>query len=161
MRPLTFHAVCIKIGKSGTYGPVAQLGERSVRIREVKGSNPSRSTKRPQAVQLAVTFIFRRCRCGGDRRQKVIFCKKYRAYFAIYQKIKKKEQLLRCALKNVYRMWIAPCAALLYSISQGAAGEWMCGRPLAGSCYAVRRSQWQWNRQRGKRLPPINATIRN
>ena len=25
-------------------GPVAQLGERSVRIREVKGSNPSRST---------------------------------------------------------------------------------------------------------------------
>ena len=26
-------------------GPVAQLGERSVRIREVKGSNPSRSTK--------------------------------------------------------------------------------------------------------------------
>ena len=27
------------------YGPVAQLGERSVRIREVKGSNPSRSIK--------------------------------------------------------------------------------------------------------------------
>ena len=27
-----------------TFGPVAQLGERSVRIREVKGSNPSRST---------------------------------------------------------------------------------------------------------------------
>ena len=26
------------------YGPIAQLGERSVRIREVKGSNPSRST---------------------------------------------------------------------------------------------------------------------
>ena len=26
------------------FGPVAQLGERSVRIREVKGSNPSRST---------------------------------------------------------------------------------------------------------------------
>ena len=30
--------------KSAKYGPVAQLGERSVRIREVKGSNPSRST---------------------------------------------------------------------------------------------------------------------
>ena len=26
------------------YGPIAQLGERSIRIREVKGSNPSRST---------------------------------------------------------------------------------------------------------------------
>ena len=26
------------------YGPVAQLGERSVRIREVVGSNPFRST---------------------------------------------------------------------------------------------------------------------
>ncbi len=30
--------------KAALYGPVAQLGERSVRIREVKGSNPSRST---------------------------------------------------------------------------------------------------------------------
>ena len=29
------------------YGPIAQLGERSVRIREVKGSNPSRSTNLP------------------------------------------------------------------------------------------------------------------
>ena len=28
------------------YGPVAQLGERSVRIREVVGSNPFRSTKK-------------------------------------------------------------------------------------------------------------------
>ena len=28
-----------------THGPVAQLGERCVRIAEVKGSNPSRSTK--------------------------------------------------------------------------------------------------------------------
>ena len=29
-----------------SYGLVAQLGERSVRIREVEGSNPFRSTKK-------------------------------------------------------------------------------------------------------------------
>ena len=39
--------------KSAKYGPVAQLGERSVRIREVKGSNPSRSTIR--------RIVFGRC----------------------------------------------------------------------------------------------------
>ena len=41
------------------YGPIAQLGERSVRIREVKGSNPSRS------INLPHRFI----RCG-------VFCLK-------------------------------------------------------------------------------------
>ena len=30
---------------AGTQGPVAQLGARSVRIREVEGSNPFRSTR--------------------------------------------------------------------------------------------------------------------
>ena len=29
---------------AGEYGPVAQLGERTVRIRKVVGSNPFRST---------------------------------------------------------------------------------------------------------------------
>ena len=33
-----------------SYGLVAQLGERSVRIREVEGSNPFRSTKRDKQV---------------------------------------------------------------------------------------------------------------
>ena len=37
--------VCYNIYCCQKNGPVAQLGERSVRIREVKGSNPSRSTR--------------------------------------------------------------------------------------------------------------------
>ena len=38
------------------YGLVAQLGERSVRIREVEGSNPFRSTKKK--TTLWVVFLF-------------------------------------------------------------------------------------------------------
>ena len=41
------------------FGPVAQLGERSVRIREVKGSNPSRSTKRALDEHLLFQRRFR------------------------------------------------------------------------------------------------------
>ena len=42
------------------YGPVAQLGERCVRNAEVKGSNPSRSTRAFCSIgQEAI------CRCGG------------------------------------------------------------------------------------------------
>ena len=33
-------------GNAEEYGPVAQLGERSVRIRQVEGSSPFRSTKK-------------------------------------------------------------------------------------------------------------------
>ena len=40
------------------YGPIAQLGERSVRIREVKGSNPSRSTNLPHRfVRCGVFYV--------------------------------------------------------------------------------------------------------
>ena len=40
------------------YGPIAQLGERSVRIREVKGSNPSRSIKiAPMPYGMGAIFI--------------------------------------------------------------------------------------------------------
>ena len=42
-----------------TYGLVAQLGERSVRIREVEGSNPFRSTKQVLDEHL---FLQRRLR---------------------------------------------------------------------------------------------------
>ena len=47
------------------YGPIAQLGERSVRIREVKGSNPSRSIKnktscRISAGRFSSSFPFQR-----------------------------------------------------------------------------------------------------
>ena len=41
------------------YGPVAQLGERSVRIREVKGSNPSRSTKSPRTLYRLRLFFYK------------------------------------------------------------------------------------------------------
>ena len=41
------------------FGPVAQLGERSVRIREVKGSNPSRSIKNKTSCRVpAGRFVF-------------------------------------------------------------------------------------------------------
>ena len=42
------------------YGPIAQLGERSVRIREVKGSNPSRSTNLPHRfVRCGVFYVLK------------------------------------------------------------------------------------------------------
>ena len=40
------------------YGPVAQLGERSVRIREVVGSNPIRSTIRSTVILIELRWIF-------------------------------------------------------------------------------------------------------
>ena len=43
---------------SAAYGPVAQLGERSVRIREVVGSNPFRSTN-TNTVSVMETVFFR------------------------------------------------------------------------------------------------------
>ena len=42
------------------YGPVAQLGERSVRIREVVGSNPFRSTKTKSTLRRAFCFAQRK-----------------------------------------------------------------------------------------------------
>ena len=44
------------------YGPIAQLGERSVRIREVKGSNPSRSTFSSSVILTLLLFF---CMCIG------------------------------------------------------------------------------------------------
>ena len=41
-----------KLRKTAKYGLVAQLGERSVRIREVEGSNPFESTKRTKSELL-------------------------------------------------------------------------------------------------------------
>ena len=40
------------------YGPIAQLGERSVRIREVEGSNPFRSTTRKRLGACAASSLF-------------------------------------------------------------------------------------------------------
>ena len=46
-----------KTRKKRRYGPIAQLGERSVRIREVEGSNPFGSTiSRKITAELAVIF---------------------------------------------------------------------------------------------------------
>ncbi len=42
-----------KIYNSLEFGPVAQLGERSVRIRKVMGSNPTGSTRKRQVERLA------------------------------------------------------------------------------------------------------------
>ena len=65
------------------YGPIAQLGERSVRIREVKGSNPSRSTIQfvlePDSLRerVRVRFLFiggfaaRVCRAVNEQRQDI------------------------------------------------------------------------------------------
>ena len=43
---------------SGKNGPVAQLGERSVRIREVVGSNPFRSTTKERTYIMYVRSFF-------------------------------------------------------------------------------------------------------
>ena len=40
------------------YGGVAQLGERTVRIRKVKGSNPSVSTKRDKQAETSLFVSF-------------------------------------------------------------------------------------------------------
>ena len=40
-----------------SHGPIAQLGERSVRIREVKGSNPSRSTFSSSVILTLLLFF--------------------------------------------------------------------------------------------------------
>ena len=39
------------------FGLVAQLGERSVRIREVEGSNPFRSTKKSCEISYFTAFL--------------------------------------------------------------------------------------------------------
>ena len=50
-------------GNADEYGPVAQLGERSVRIREVEGSSPFRSTRWTLHEHLLL-FQRRLCRVG-------------------------------------------------------------------------------------------------
>ena len=45
---------------SGSFGPVAQLGERTVRIRKVDGSIPFRSTKQGSDEHLLFQWRFRR-----------------------------------------------------------------------------------------------------
>ena len=57
--PLTIPRECGRLFKSEKFGPVAQLGERSVRIREVKGSNPSRSTNSLRRFLPAGAFLLR------------------------------------------------------------------------------------------------------
>ena len=59
----SFHSK--KLQKTLIFGPVAQLGERSVRIREVESSNLFRSTKaRSQDLSPAVWFLFMQ---GNDK----------------------------------------------------------------------------------------------
>ncbi len=42
----------VPCGTRANYGPIAQLGERSVRIREVEGSNPFGSTTKKRTSLL-------------------------------------------------------------------------------------------------------------
>ena len=44
--------------ENGQYGPIAQLGERTVRIRKVVGSNPFRSTKKIRDTLSRVSYFF-------------------------------------------------------------------------------------------------------
>ena len=56
--PLAFlRKMCIITGYASEYGLVAQLGERSVRIREVEGSNPFRSTKKSCEISYFTAFL--------------------------------------------------------------------------------------------------------
>ena len=47
------------------FGPVAQLGERTVRIRKVVGSNPFRSTKKEETT-VGCLFFFGFAAAGGS-----------------------------------------------------------------------------------------------
>ena len=49
------------------FGPVAQLGERTVRIRKVVGSNPFRSTKKEETT-VGCLFFFGFAAAGGSTR---------------------------------------------------------------------------------------------
>ena len=52
---------CVMIIRAGKpaviFGPVAQLGERTVRIRKVVGSNPFRSTKKKRQPLVVSSFV--------------------------------------------------------------------------------------------------------
>ncbi len=48
----------VRHGPGTSYGGVAQLGERTVRIRKVKGSNPSVSTKQKIAIFIVIAIFF-------------------------------------------------------------------------------------------------------
>ena len=65
---LTFFRKWSIVTWSDKYGPVAQLGERSVRIREVKGSNPSRSTTKPQDQMILRLFRCIQIQAGSATR---------------------------------------------------------------------------------------------
>ena len=56
--------MCVIITKLNRVGGVAQLGERTVRIRKVKGSNPSVSTKKPVSASADTGFLS----CAGGIR---------------------------------------------------------------------------------------------
>ena len=56
--------------KNGIFGGVAQLVERSVRIREVMGSNPTVSTKKASA-KAGAFFVARKVRIRTGRRTAV------------------------------------------------------------------------------------------
>ena len=55
-------------------GLVAQLGERSVRIREVVGSNPIRSTIRSTVILIELRWIFLLLRRQLPAKMKICLC---------------------------------------------------------------------------------------
>ena len=54
-----------KIYKTTKYGPIAQLGERTVRIRKVVGSIPIRSTTKSREIISFTAFLQLFCKNGG------------------------------------------------------------------------------------------------
>ena len=48
----------MRAAQKHSFGGVAQLGERTVRIRKVKGSNPSVSTKKKDRLKACPSFWY-------------------------------------------------------------------------------------------------------
>ena len=64
-------------------GLVAQLGERSVRIREVVGSNPIRSTIRSTVILIELRWIFLLLRRQLSAKMKYAYARIIRALYTV------------------------------------------------------------------------------
>ena len=108
------------------FGLVAQLGERSVRIREVEGSNPFRSTKQGSDEHLLFQRRFRRAVFALSHNKKravlgVIPRRRFFAirtfafcYFSCYNGCRKEQEVMQI---HLFPYTVRPCAIGAYFLA--------------------------------------------